>query len=271
MKSLQTLFALLCFSLAATAQAAVLVTVAGKSATAEIAIAGVEAELILNFSDVDQLQAGNLGISAQLVSVTDPALLARLPDASLASIPAALPLMVTVEPPSGTGFALRDTVRVELHTHALPYTAGSHFRLFKAPLGGQFVDITDEVAPGSVRTRGTTGGFSQFLVLVDLRSTSSVIGSKFDALQARAAAAPSALRGDLLQQLADARSAADSGQHAAAIAALDAFRAQVSSEAGLGLGNEWTPSQRSGNLAGELLAGASSLVYSIGYRRDYGD
>lgn len=271
MKSLKTLIAPLLFVLASPALAGVSVQVAGQSATAEITLGGVEAELILNFTDVDQLQADTLGISAELVSLSNPALLARLPSPTLASIPAALPLLVTIEPPAGSGFALRGTVRVEIHTHALPYTAGSHFRLFKAPLGGQFVDITDEVAPGSVRTRGTTGGFSQFLVIADLRSTASVISGKFDALQARSAAAPASLRTALLQKLDAARSAADAGQHAAAIAALDEFRAQVSAEAGSGLGNAWTPSQRSGNLAGDLLAGASSLVFSIGFQRDYGN
>ncbi len=253
------------------AEAAVEIEVAGNTATAQIALGTAEAEFILTFDAVDGLNASNLGLSAQRVSLTDPLLLARLPDSSLASIPASLPLLITVEPPAGSTFALRNTVRVEVHTHALPYVAGSHFRLFKAPLGGSFVDITDEVAPGSVRTRGTTGGFSQFLVLVDLRPTGSVVDAKFTALQARTEDAPSLLRGSLLERLAAARSATSSGDYAAAIAALDDFRALVSSHAGSTLGNQWTPSVRAGNVAGDLLAAAASLRFSIGYLRDYGN
>lgn len=253
------------------ADAAVDLEIAGNTATAQIALGTVEAELILSFDDVDALTVGNLGVTAQLVSLNDPLLLARLPDASLTAIPAALPLLITVEPPSASAFALRNTVRVEVHTHALPYTAGSLFRLFKAPLGGSFVDITDEVAPGSVRTRGTTGGFSQFLVLVDLRATEAVVDGKFTALQARTLDAPSLLRASLLERLAAARSATSNGQYATAIAALDDFRAQVSTNAGGSLGNQWTPAARTGNVAGDLLAAAASLRFSIGYLRDYGN
>jgi hypothetical protein len=253
------------------AQAAIDLAIAGNTATAQIALGPVEAEFILSFDAVEGLGAADLGLSAQLVSPTDPLLLARLPEPGVTAIPAALPLLITVEPPAGSALALRNTVRVEVHTHALPYTAGSHFRLFKAPLGGSFVDITDEVAPGSVRTRGTTGGFSQFLVLVDLRATSAVVDSKFTALQARTVDAPALLRGSLLERLAAARSASSSGQYAAAIAALDDFRALVSANAGTALGNQWTPAARGGNLAGDLLAAAASLRFSIGYLRDYGN
>lgn len=257
--------------LASSAQAAVNVSVAGNQATAQIEVGGLETELILSFDGSDNLSAEALNISAQLVSLTDPALLSRLPNALLTSVPAAMPLLITVEPPSGTGFALYNTVRVEVHTHLLPYTAGSHFRLFKAPLGGSFSDITDEIAPGSVRARGTTGGFSQFLVLVDLRTTDSVISSKLSALQQRCQAAPTSLRGALLARLNQVQVTLALRRYGDALAALDQFRADVSANAGSQLGNQWTPSQRSGNVAGDLLSGAASLKFSIAYRRDWGN
>ncbi len=251
--------------------AAVDVTVAGNQATAAIALGGIEADLILSFDDASGLSASALNISAQLVSLTDPTLLARLPSASLTTLPAALPLLITVEPPIGSTFSLRNTVRVEVHTHALPYTAGSQLRLFKAPLGGAFSDITDEIAPGSVRARGTTGGFSQFLILADLRSTSSVVNDKLGALQQRVAAAPALLAPGLQARLTQVSQALAQGRHADALAALEQFRAEVSAAAGSGLGNQWTPSHRQGNVAGDLLAGASSLRFSIGFLRDWGE
>lgn len=256
---------------AQSARASIDVAVAGNQATAQIEVGGLDVELILSFDDASNLSASALNISAETVSPTDLALLARLPSASLTSLPSALPLLITVEPPAGSGFALRNTVRVEVHTHALPYSAGSHFRLFKAPLGGSFRDITDEIAPGSVRARGTTGGFSQFLVLVDIRTTSSVIAEKLQALQQRANAAPLPLASTLQSRLTAVSQALAQGQHANALAALDQFRADVSAAAGSGIGNHWTPSQRDGNVAGDLLAGASSLRFSIGFLRDWGE
>src|SRR3546814_18901939 len=51
---------------------------------------------------------------------------------------------------------------------------GSDYRVLKAPIGGSFHDTTEEIAPGSVRARSRYGGFSQFLVVADLRPTGAV-------------------------------------------------------------------------------------------------
>lgn len=257
--------------LAPPALAAVEVEVAGNTATAQIDLAGVGAELILTFDDATHLSASNLGITAELVNPLDAALLARLPATDLTTLPAALPLLITVEPPSAGGFSLANTVRVEIHTHALPYTAGSAFRLFKAPLGGAFRDITDEVAPGSVRTRGTTGGFSQFLVLADVRDTSAVIAQKFTWLRGKAGTLAPTERTPVLAMIDASEAALADGRHADALASLDALRARVSARSGTFIPNVWTPVNRTGNTAGELLAGAATLKFSISYLRDYGD
>jgi hypothetical protein len=258
-------------TMAPPARAGVDVAIAGNTATADIDLGGVGAELILTFDDATSLSAANLGIDAQLVNPLDAGLLARLPTADLTSLPSALPLLITVEPPNTGGFSLRNTVRVELHTHALPYTAGSAFRLFKAPLGGAFRDITDEVAPGSVRTRGTTGGFSQFLVLVDLRGTSDVIAQKFTWLRGKAGALSATERTPVLAMIDAAEAAVADGRLADAIASLDSLRARVSARSGTFIPNAWSPLNRNGNVAGELLAGAATLKFSVGYLRDYGD
>jgi hypothetical protein len=268
---LGSLFAL-ALAIPSAAQASVKVAVAGNTATAEIDLSGVTAELILTFDGVQNLSASSLGISAQLLGTTDLlALATRLPDATLTTLPAALPLLITVEPPLLGGLALQNTVRAEVHTHLLPYTAGSQFRLFKAPLNGAFVDITDEVAPGSVRTRGTTGGFSQFLVLTDLRSTSTVVNAKLGALRTRLGAVGGTLQTTLAGHLDAAEDALAAGSHAGAIAAIDEFRATVSANAGTALPNSWSTSQRGNNVAGDLLAGAATLRYSVGYLRDFGN
>lgn len=248
------------------------VITSGNIATVEVGTAGQPlAEMIVTFDDASGLSAASLGVSAQLVSLTDPLLLARLPDPVYTQIDSALPLMITIEPPAPGGLVFNRTARVEMHTHALVYTAGSSYRLLKAPLNGAFRDITDEVAPGSVRARGTTGGFSQFLVVADVRPSSTVIAEKFGWLRSRIAALPTGERSSFEAQLNAAEAAVGSGAYADAIAALDSLRAHASARAGKGLAAQWRATRDVDNQAGEIMAGAATLKFSIAFLRDYGE
>ena len=228
------------------------------------------AEVTLTFEDATGLSASSLGISARLVDITDPSLLSRLPDATLTRPDSSFPLLVTIEPPATGGLSFRRSVRVEVHTHALSYAPGSFYRLLKAPIGGAFRDITDEVAPGSVRARGTTGGFSQFLVLTDLRETGTVISGKLAWLRAHVAALPASERPPFDAQLDATEAAVARGDFAGALAAVDAFHDRAAARAGNGLLQEWRATRDVDNQAGELLAGAATLKFSIVYLRDYG-
>lgn len=228
------------------------------------------ADLTLDFEGVSGLTSSSLGVSARLVSLTDPGLLSRLQTGGLGSLVAVLPLLVTLEPPVAGGLSFR-TVRVEVHTHLLPYTQGSSFRLFKAPLGGAFVDITDEIAPGSVRARGTTGGFSQFLILLDIRTTSSVVAGKIAALRARVNTLPAGEQPAFHALLDQAEDAVDDEDFADAIAAVDAISARALARAGTYLLDQWRAARDLDNQAGDLVAGAATLKFSIAYLRDYGE
>ncbi|MFD0739489.1 DUF6689 family protein [Lysobacter koreensis] len=228
------------------------------------------ADVTLSFEDASGLSAASLGVSAEQVSLTDPTLLARLPDLNLTAINSALPLLITIEPPVSGGLAFRDTGRIEVHTHALAYTLGSSFRLLKAPLGGKFRDVTDEVAQGSVRARGTYGGFSQFLIVADLRPTGSVIDEKLAYLRGRIAALPFSERQPFTAKLDAAEAAVDQGAFASALAEIDAFRARAQARAGSHLANEWRATRNVDNQSGELEAGAATLRFSVAYLRDFG-
>jgi hypothetical protein len=246
------------------------VNVSGPVATAVVGDpAHPVADVTLTFDAVSGLSVASLGLSARLASVTDPALLARLPDAQLLQLDGAFPLLLTIEPPAAGGLRFR-TVRAEIHTHALAYTEGSSYRLFKAPLGGAFKDITDEIAQGSVRARGTTGGFSQFLVLVDVRPTSDVIAEKIAALRARAATLPGAERPIFQQYLDDAEAAVAAADYAAALYSVDSIRARAEARAGQGLLDQWRATRNADNQAGDLIAGAATLRFSIARLRDFG-
>lgn len=268
------LFVLACLTTASAASAQSLpvsVDVSGETATVVVGPASAPlADLTLSFDDASNLTAAGLGVSAQLVSPTDPSLLARLPGTMLTQLDSALPLLITIEPPVAAGLSFERTVRVEVHTHALPYTVGSSLRLFKAPLGGGFRDITDEIAPGSVRARGTTGGFSQFLILADLRDTDAVVAQKLAWLRAKVTTVPVAERTSLNGYLDTAEDKVAGGDHNAALLALDDFRARVSARAGSGIAQQWRAARDLDNSAGELLAGAATLKFSIAYLRDFG-
>jgi hypothetical protein len=246
------------------------VDVAGKVASVQVGTPGNPiADITLTFDDVSGLSAASLGISAQTINVSDPALLARLPS-SLASIPSAFPVMVTIEPPAAGGLVQRRLTHVEVHTHALPYTAGTPLRLFKAPLGGRFRDITEDVLPGSVRTRGTTPGWSQFIVVADLRPSANVIVAKYSYLRTQAAVLPDVEKAPLLALLDASEAALGNGDFATASAKLEEFRARVSQRAGTTIPDVWKATRDVTNTAGELLAGADTLAFSIGYLRDFG-
>jgi len=227
------------------------------------------AEVLLDFQDATGLSPASLGASAQLVSLTDLSLLLRLPD-TLTTLPSALPLLITIEPPAAGGLSFRNTGRLEIHTHALPYAVGSSLRVFKAPLGGAFRDVTDEIAQGSVRARTTYGGFSQFLILVDLRSTGTVIDEKIGWLRGRVAALPLNERGAFDALLNQIDSAVDGGDYATAISAIDTFRTRAANRAGQFIPNEWRATRDVDNQAGNLIAGANTLQFSVAYLRDFG-
>ncbi len=247
------------------------VSISGNTATATIgAPLQPLAEVILEFENASGLTASSLGLSADLVNLSDPTLLSRLPNVQLNQLESAFPLLVTIEPPALGGLKFR-TVRVEFHTHALVYSIGSSFRLFKAPLNGSFKDITDEIAQGSVRARGTTGGFSQFLVLSDLRETGAVAAEKLLGLRDRVDTLPAAEQAFFEARLDAVESGLAAADYASAITntRLIAQHARARAAAGA-IGDEWRATRDVQNPAGDLIAGAASLEFSIAYLRDFG-
>ena len=261
----------LCAQMACAVDLPVSVHVVGNVATAQIGSpANPIAELTLSFDDASGLTPASLGIRASTIDITDANLLSRLPDVRLVRLDSALPLLVTIEPPANGGLSFRRSGRFELHTHALAYSLGSNFRVFKAPLGGQFRDTTEEIAQGSVRARSRYGGFSQFLIAADLRETGVVVAGKIASLRARIASLPAAEQPAFNAQVDTVESAVARQDYATALAAIDLISDRAQSRAGNGLLDEWRATRDADNQAGELLAGAATLKFSVTYLRDYG-
>jgi hypothetical protein len=176
--------------------------------------------------------------------------------------------MVTIGPPATGGFSFKGLAEIELYTANLHYVAGSPLRLFSASKNGEFRDVTDMIAGGSYRTRGTKGTFSDFLIVADARPLPQVIALKFarleDTLTAEAATIGASLGLTLSGKLAAAKSAWQAGDIDDAIEAAEEFDDAVRNAGSAGfLPDKWSANGTTRNLAGELRADARTLRFSL--------
>lgn len=250
------------------AQNPITVQIDGNEAVAQIELpGGLEAELTLTFENAVGLTAGSLGLDATTVLPSSPGLLARLPQDPGLSIPAAFPVLITVSPPLTGGLSMSGVVDVEVDTSNLDFSGGPVFRLFSAPDGGNFVDITDSVGSGSYRAGGRKGGFSEFLLVADLRSPAAVIETKFGRLVALLESYESEMSAaaydDLTSLLDSALTLYGAGDLASAADQVEAFADEVRSRSGNEIPDVWRSSRDLVNVAGELRAAAATLRFSL--------
>ena len=183
----------------------------------------------------------------------------------LLSLPACFPVMISVAPPALGGFQFTGAADVEIHTHALTFTSNNLFRIYKASAGGTFHDITEGVHEGSVRTAGRTGGFSDFLILIDTGAEDDKAEDQYDYIAARLTntAISTAARNELQADLQASRDEFEAGDAESAAILLDAFDATVEDYAGGGVPNVWRSARDLDNIAGDLLSETSALRYSL--------
>lgn len=240
----------------------------GDTVTHSVELAGIDVDVVIEFEEVENLTRKSIGLSVELLSDLDILLdiVPRLPDA-LVSVPTEFPILVKVQPPPHRALTFHGVAAVELHTHALGFDLGSALRLFAAPDGGDFEDITGHMGAGSYRARGTKGGFSEFLVVLDLRLLATVTELKFDALQGKldehAALIPAALLNSLQGIFDDARSSYDAADLDGAIDSVEHFGEVVVRHSGVDLDDTWTADGSLVNVAGELRAAADTLRFSL--------
>lgn len=271
------------------------VSIVGDSAHATILLAdgngaSHEAEVTIDFDTPRNLSITSLGLSAALFDPNDASFAARLPVGIV--VDPAFPMIVTVEPPSydwifasdfapdedGTGaLSFLNTYHVEIHTHDLVYEPYSNYRLLKAPVGGSFADVTDDVLQGSTRARGRGGAFSQFVigrntVAPGLPALLGVILPKATALTTRllTAVLDDVLRLQLTNLLTDVVQIIVGGvlnpvlACTNAIVPLDDFIADVEQGAVDGdIANLWRAQHDVVNDTGELLSLAHTLRFSL--------
>jgi hypothetical protein len=295
---------MLCLALASAASAQVLVTVDGDTAHADISLTGANgqtytAEVIIQFDTPQNLTPEALNLTAEII---DPALidLTRMPpgDSCLIypvicscpdthigntcpppTIDPDFPIMVTVEPitlpwlfysgfdggDAGNGeLSFKNTYHFEMHTHDLEYSDDTLYRLFKAPIGDIFQDVTTEVAMGSFRARGRGGAFSQFVIASDPRNQLDLARAKLGDLSTRilTAALADGLRLDLLGLVAkvEALLVVDL---LGALTVLDELIGTIELDAGISIPNIWDASHTVPNDAGEMDSLAQSARFSM--------
>ena len=259
---------LLAMTPSVSAQGIVNAAVNGNEVTAQIQLPGnISAELVLSFEDAEGLDLNSLGLSACLVNPNDPFLINRLMGGGLLSVPAAFPALLTIAPPANGPLSFRGLYCLSLHTNNLDYSAAVPLRLFKAPAGGVFQDITESAGPGSYRVAGTGGSFSDFLIVLDSRAQNSIIASKFDALQAglesNAGAITPAVLATLRNLLAEARAAYASGAIQDTLSKIEAFSQTVKEYSGNDIPEQWLANGTLVNVAGLLRAGGDTLKFSL--------
>jgi hypothetical protein len=237
----------------------------GNSISVEISLpGGIGADVSISFAEVTGLSLENLGVSAELANLLDPAFLARLPNGVLP----ALPLLLRIEPPAAGALSFSGVAEIDIHTHNLNYVPGTPLRFFSAPLGGKFEDVTTAMGAGSYRAQATKGGFSEFLIVLDLRPQGQVVAHKFNRLEGMLDAyedsMPGSVYDDLEESLAAARAAWNRGARQAAIAEINEFLDLVEEHAGTDIPDVWRAARDVKNVAGYLREGALTLRFSLG-------
>jgi hypothetical protein len=241
--------------------------------TARVELPGdLKADLDLTFEQSLGLSAESLGLSARVVDPTDLSLIARLPASS--SVPAAFPVLIAIEPPANGPLAFSGIVAIDLHTHNLAYVTNSPLRLVAAEAGKKFQDITTSTGVGSYRAGGAKGGFSEFLIVADLRPVNTVINEKFQRLQSKlddnAGAIGTALLSTLQTALNAARTSYLANDAVTASEKIQQFADLVKQNSGAAIPDVWRSSRDVVNVAGDLRAGASTLKFSLLFKASGG-
>jgi hypothetical protein len=176
-------------------------------------------------------------------------------------------MLIRIHPPENGGLSFQGVASIEVHTHLLPFTLNTPLRLFAAPEGGMFRDITASVGMGSYRAVGRKGSFSEFLIVVDLRGVNQVIAQKLDRLDQiladNEASIDPEVYDDLTALAAQIRSKHSAGQTQAAITKTEQFVSLVQAHSGTEIPNVWRAAGDLTNVAGLLRAAGETLRFSL--------
>ena len=256
-------------SIATSAQAAsqVDVTYTNDGFTAQVKLTSlIELEVAVRFENAVGVAAENFDLNFQLVSPLNTSVLNRLPG-TLVSLPVDFPVLISIQPIAGRGFSFEGVAEIEIYTKNLQYIAGSPLRLFHSSNGGQFKDITVTTGAGSYRARGGMGTFSDFLIVTDLRTPTSVITSKVssfgDYLQTQSSLIASPTYSVLSAAFSTLQSQVNNGNYSSALTTINEVIAILETAESAVMPSIWRSSKDLENVGGTLLAQARTIRYSL--------
>lgn len=226
----------------------------------------IEVDLTIEFENSIGLHANNFDITAELLDPSDLVITDRLPSL-LTSATSGFPVLVSISPKADSGFGFEGVAMVELYTKALHYTPTIPFRLFTSHADGTFEDITTLTSSGSLRARGSTGRFSDFIILLDTRAPSAVISEKVSNISqtfnSNRTDISLLLQGVLDSGINDIQNALAVDDDAAALTAVDSLIAVVENASGSEIPDVWRASDDVVNVKGNLLTQLQTLRFSL--------
>jgi len=267
---------LIAYASAAIAGDSVVVTIVdGRTAKADITLVNpngghytAEFEIEFEAQGLKNLTVECLGLTADVLDAAEIIdVNSRLPHTDHQAIDPAFPVRVKVEPPAACGLTFQNQYDVTFETEDLGYTPAGPYRLMKAPLGLAFHDVTSSVTQGSVRSRGRTGAFSEFVIVADSSPTYSIdCEQKYVDLQTRidASSISPTARQALTVDLAISRAAYEARNYADATARLAIFDQHCVEYAGASLPNVWRSTRDADNVEGDLVGNTDSLRFMMG-------
>ena len=189
-------------------------------------------------------------------------------------IPSEFPVLIHVDAGSNVEQVFRADIAFEVETDDIDFFRDTQMRLFKAPDGGTFSDISETYGLGSFRVLGKSGSFSELLIVRDLRSNTDVLIAKFLNLRQILINNQSEIDPpvyatlDLL--LDEAENAFIAGDFALALTKIDAFLAEVEEKSGRGIPDIWvsTSGVSQVNVAAKLISEGATTRFSLVVERN---
>ena len=270
-RQLTTVVATTALLLFSTAQAQVVtpatLTVDDNKIQAKLTLSSlIEVDLTVEFENSIGLNANNIDITAELLDPTDLTITDRLPS-TLTSAVSGFPVLVSISPKADAGFGFEGLATVELYTKAIHYTPTIPWRLFTSHDGGTFEDITMLTSSGSFRARGSTGQFSDFIILLDNRPSASVIDDKVASLSSivngNRDKISALLETAIDSGINDVQSALAVNDDDAALVAVDSLISLVENASGNEIADVWRSSGDVVNVKGLLLTQLQTLRFSL--------
>ncbi|GAA0853336.1 DUF6689 family protein [Aliiglaciecola litoralis] len=226
----------------------------------------IEVDLVVEFENSIGLSADNIDISATLVDVNASTVLNRLNSTDINVLPS-FPVIISISPKASGGFGFEGLASVEIYTKAVDYNAAMPARLFRSHANGDFEDITSMVSAGSIRARGNTGSFSDFMILLDQRSDAEMLNDTFTQLSQLFAQhsdlVTPVLATSLQTSLDTLNSALFTANYSAALVATESLISLVENASNEQMSTVWRSTNDLVNMQGELLTRLKTLRYTL--------